>query len=241
MSAYQNVFKRYEKKYMLSKQQLNQLKLLMSPYMQADDFGTHTISNIYYDTPDYALVRHSIDKPLYKEKLRVRSYGIPKAGDPVFIEIKKKYKGVVYKRRTQMSLYESNQYLQENLPPCKDGQILHEIDWFMNLYHPSPKVFIGYERTAYFAKEDSELRITFDQNIRFRTSELDLSKGSYGIPLISAEETLMEIKIPGVMPIWLSQMLTRLEIFPTSFSKYGNCYKSYLKDSTCPKGGSLYA
>lgn len=241
MSAYQNVFKRYEKKYLLSKQQLNQLKLLMSPYMEADDFGTHTISNIYYDTPDYALVRQSIEKPLYKEKLRVRSYGIPKTGDPVFIEIKKKYKGVVYKRRTQMSLYESNQYLQEHLPPCKDGQILHEIDWFMNLYHPSPKVFIGYERTAYFAKEDTELRITFDQNIRFRTSELDLSKGSYGIPLISAEETLMEIKIPGVMPIWLSQMLTRLEIFPTSFSKYGNCYKNHLIPAININGGTLYA
>lgn len=241
MSAYQDSFKRYEKKYLLDKKQLNQFKLLTSLYMQEDDFGTHTINNIYYDTEDYALIRNSIEKPIYKEKLRVRSYGIPKADDPVFIEIKKKYKGVVYKRRVQMSLNESEHYLQETLPPSEDGQILHEIDWFMNHYHPSPKVFIGYERTAYFAKDDPNLRITFDQNIRYRESDLDLSKGSYGFPLMRPEQTLMEIKIPGVMPLWLSQILTRLEIFPTSFSKYGNCYKNYLKNHVHLEGGTRYA
>lgn len=241
MSAYQDSFKRYEKKYLLDKKQLNQFKLLTSLYMQEDDFGTHTINNIYYDTEDYTLIRNSIEKPIYKEKLRVRSYGIPKADDLVFIEIKKKYKGVVYKRRVQMSLNESEHYLQETLPPSEDGQILHEIDWFMNHYHPSPKVFIGYERTAYFAKDDPNLRITFDQNIRYRESDLDLSKGSYGFPLMRPEQTLMEIKIPGVMPLWLSQMLTRLEIFPTSFSKYGNCYKSYLKNHVHLEGGTRYA
>lgn len=241
MSTYQNCFKRYEKKYLLNKTQLNQFKLLTALYLQADDFGTHTINNIYYDTDDYALIRNSIEKPIYKEKLRVRSYGIPQNDEPVFVELKKKYKGVVYKRRVQMGLTESNQYLQDHLPPCNDGQILHEIDWFMNYYHPSPKVFIGYERTAYFAKEDPNLRITFDQNIRYRETDLDLSKGSYGFPLMRPEQTLMEIKIPGVMPIWLSLILTRLEIFPTSFSKYGNCYKDHLKDHVHLQGGTQYA
>lgn len=241
MTAYQDVFKRYENKYLISPQQFDQIKRLIEPYMEADTYGTHTIGNLYYDTENFELIRHSIDKPVYKEKLRLRCYGIPKSGDLVFVEIKKKYKGIVYKRRVQMALLEATDYLNHQHCRGMSNQILKEIDWFMTLYHLSPKVFIGYERTAYFGREDQALRITFDQNIRFREAELDLSKGSYGSPLIENDLLIMEIKIPDVLPLWLSQMLTQLAIYPSSFSKYGSCYKNYLLAALTLKGGELYA
>lgn len=241
MSVYQNVFKRYEKKYLLSSQQFRQMKWLIGDHMAADQFGTHTISNIYYDTDSYELIRASIERPVYKEKLRVRSYGIPKKDDPVFVEIKKKFKGVVYKRRVQMSLREAENYLHLGNPPEKPGQIQQEIDWFKTRYQIEPKVMIAYERTAYFGRADQEIRMTFDQNIRYRDSELDLSKGHYGRPLIEPGQTLMEIKIPGVMPLWLCQILAQLEIYPASFSKYGDCYKHYLIGHIYAKGEQNYA
>lgn len=241
MIAYQSDFKRYEKKYLLSSQQYGQLKWLMSSQMEPDRFGTHTISNIYYDTDNYALIRASIEKPVYKEKLRVRSYGIPKKEDPVFVEIKKKFKGVVYKRRVQMPQGEAAEFLYRGATGLETSQIVKEIQWFQIRYHPEPKVMIAYERTAYFGKENSEIRITFDQNIRFRDYELDLCKGHYGQPLIESGQVLMEIKIPGVMPLWLSQILAQLAIYPTSFSKYGNCYKNHLNNIICSKGEKNYA
>lgn len=241
MAAYQDVFRRYEKKYLLSLQQYKQLKMMMGHYMKVDDFGTHTIANIYYDTEDYALVRTSIEKPLYKEKLRVRSYGIPQKEEGVFVEIKKKYKGVVYKRRAQMPLEAADAFLVGNVCDNNTSQILQEIEWFKNRYHPVPKVLIAYERTAYYSTQEDDIRITFDQNIRFREHDLDLSKGHYGKPLVHSGKILMEIKIPGVMPLWLSQMLAHLEIYPTSFSKYGNCYTHYLINSVYPIGGKKHA
>ena len=241
MSAYQDVFKRYENKYLIDRSQFDQLKRLIEPYMEADAYGTHAIGNLYYDTDSFELIRHSIEKPVYKEKLRLRCYGIPKAGDLVFVEIKKKYKGVVYKRRTQMALAEACDYLNHRRYQGVPNQILNEIDWFMNLHQLSPKVFIGYDRTAYFGREDPALRITFDQNVRFRENELDLSQGSFGKPLIDSHQMIMEIKIPGVLPLWLSQMLTQLAIYPNSFSKYGNCYKNYLMEPVTLEGGKQYA
>ena len=241
MTAYQDVFKRYEKKYLLSPVQYRQFLMLAAPYMAIDQFGTHTIANLYYDTEDYALIRTSIEQPVYKEKLRVRSYGIPKAGDSVYVEIKKKYKGVVYKRRVQMAYEAANSYLSNDAALSNTSQIMQEIAWFKQRYEPVAKVFIAYERTAYYCKDCEPLRITFDQNIRFRESELDLSKGHYGKPILAPGQTLMEIKIPGVMPLWLSQILTRLKIFPTSFSKYGYCYKNYLIHHVYPQGGRQHA
>lgn len=241
MSAYQNIFKRYEKKYWLTNQQYLDLKLLMEKHMQKDQFGTHTIANIYYDTDDYELIRASIEKPVYKEKLRIRSYGIPRKEDLVFVEIKKKFKGVVYKRRVQMTLENAEDYLHYGRRTHAPSQILQEIEWFKDRYRPTPKVLIAYERTAYFGIEDPEIRITFDSNIRYRDTDLDLSKGHYGRMLIDPGQRMMEIKIPGVMPLWLCQSLAMLEIYPTSFSKYGNCYKEYLIDHIHQKGDINYA
>lgn len=243
---YQDIFKRYEKKYMLSQLQCKELLKQLKAYMTIDGYGMHTICNIYFDTDNYDLIRTSIEKPLYKEKLRIRSYGVPKPSDTVFLELKKKYQGIVYKRRVQLPLKEAQLYLLRNKQPQVSSQIIREIDWFLNRYQPVPKAYISYDRCALFGKEDSNLRITFDQNILFRDSYLDLSKGNWGQPLLESGNILMEIKIPGSMPLWLSHMLTELEIFPTSFSKYGNCYKEHMvKDhfinEIYPKGGIICA
>ncbi len=241
MAAYQNVFKRYEKKYMLTERQHHTLLLALQAYMNQDRFGWHTIGNIYFDTDSYDLIRASIEKPVYKEKLRLRSYGIPKSGDKVFVELKKKFTGVVYKRRIQLPLEKADNYLLHGEQPGVSSQILREIDWFMMRYHPVPKVFIAYDRLALFGKEDENLRITFDRNIRFRQSQLDLSKGTWGNPLLDSQKVLMEIKIPGSMPLWLSGILNQMEIFPNSYSKYGTCYKEHLIHQVYKKGGDISA
>ena len=233
MLQYQNVFQRYEKKYLMDEQQYQDLTKFLQGKMISNEYGRHTICNIYFDTPDYRLIRASIEKPVYKEKLRLRSYGVPKKEDTVFVELKKKYKGVVYKRRVPLTLREAEQYLLQEKKLHKPSQILKEIDCFLDFYQPIiPMVYLAYERLAMCSNENPDLRITFDNNIRWRQSILDLARGVWGSPLLEAGQHLMEIKIPGAMPIWLSRGLSDLGIFPTSYSKYGNCYKKYLIHTT---------
>ena len=241
MSSYQDVFKRYEKKYLLSEQQYATLHKELESRMTADQYGRHTICNLYFDTDSFELIRASLDKPVYKEKLRLRSYGVPSQDDTVFIELKKKYKGVVYKRRVPITLREASDYLLQGTEPEKTCQILHEIGWFMKLYQPSPKAFIAYDRVALSGNENSSLRVTFDRNIRFRESLLDLSRGDWGNLILDSKIVLMEIKNPGAMPVWMSDLLTELAIFPTSFSKYGACYKDHLIQHLVTNGGTICA
>jgi hypothetical protein len=237
MTPRSDVFKRYEKKYRLTPHQHQALTKALMPYMTPDSYGLHTISNLYFDTDSYELIRHSIEGPVYKEKLRLRSYGLPSSGDTVYIELKKKFDGVVYKRRVPMPLKDAQRVLTQGELPEAPGQILQEIHWFIRRFAPMPKVFIAYERLALYGNADPQLRITFDTGIRFRESLLDLSKGHWGRPLLPAGEVLMEIKIPGVMPLWLSQMLSTLSIYPSSFSKVGQCYKDHLIHTMNLQGG----
>lgn len=225
------IFERVEKKYLLNRNQYHLLLKAVEPYMSVDGYGKHTIGNIYYDTDAYELISRSIDKPKYKEKFRVRSYGVPKANDKVFLEIKKKYKGVVYKRRVSMTLKEAEDYLERGVRPKKEGQILKEIDYLMSFYDLSPKVYLAYDRIAYFGKENPDVRITFDHNIRSRDYDVRLEEGDYGAQFLDDYQYLMEIKVPGAMPLWLSKILSDLEIYPTSFSKYGNVYKQLILPS----------
>lgn len=231
-NSIQTCFKRYEKKYFLTEKQYRSFKEEIVPFVKPDKFGRYTICNIYYDTDDYALIRASLEKPVYKEKLRVRSYGVPENGSQVFIELKKKYDGVVYKRRMTADAYLCEPMLRGIYPSDRQTQISKEISYFQSLYRSSPKAFIAYDREAYAGKDDGELRITFDTNIRYRLDGLDLREGDYGEPLVTDGRILMEIKIPGVCPLFLSNILTRLKIYPTSFSKYGTCYREHILDSS---------
>ena len=221
-------FKRTEKKYLLTAEQYEALWERMSPYLEPDDYPLSTVCSIYYDTDDYSLIRHSIEGPVYKEKLRLRSYNVPGQEDPVFVELKKKYKGVVYKRRVQLPEREAAAWLNEGRRPAQDGQMLREIDWFLHSVRPRAKVYLACDRLAWRAKEDPELRITFDESIRWREDRLRMDQGGDGEELLPQGHVLMEIKLPEAAPLWLAHLLSELEVYPTSFSKYGTCYKNYL-------------
>lgn len=191
-------FERYERKYRLTKAQQRLILNGMRNHMKADNYGRYTICNIYYDTDDWRLVRASIEKPVYKEKLRVRSYGVQDDDGKVFVELKKKYDGVVYKRRITTAPETAKELLDGKLPVESFGQIGREIKWFQSFYSAVPKVFIGYDRLAFAGIEQPELRITFDTDIRCRTTELDLRLGDHGALILPHDEVLMEIKLPGV-------------------------------------------
>lgn len=222
------VFQRIEKKYVVSEKKFNLLIKQIKPYMTVDKYGLHTICNIYYDTEAYDLIRNSIEKPVYKEKLRLRSYGVPvKKNSMVFLELKKKYDSTVFKRRISLTLEESEDYLSHGIKPENNNQILNEIDYFIKLYKPEKKIFIAYDRIAFIGNENKDLRITFDMDIRSRFYDLVLSKGDYGTTL-NIDGYLMEIKTTDSLPIWLVYILSELSIFPVSFSKYGNIYKHEL-------------
>ena len=227
MSEIQSCFKRYEKKYMLTREQYQMMIRAMAFHMRPDEHPRYSISNVYYDTADYELIRTSLEKPMYKEKLRVRSYGVPRDDDLAFVEIKKKFDGVVYKRRVTMTAAQAADWLRGGRPPV-ESQISREIDWFMDFYHPAPTVYIAYDREAYAGIENSELRITFDRNLRWRDTHVDLRDGGNCRPILHADQILMEIKIPGTVPLWLAYLLSENRIVSTSFSKYGAYYKQII-------------
>lgn len=228
MAKVQSSFKRYEKKYLLTPEQYEGILADLKKEMKEDEYGQYTICNIYYDTPSYELVRTSIAKPRYKEKFRLRSYGVPGDKGTVFAEIKKKYDGVVYKRRIADKPDSIQEFITEDKTLEKDPQIQREIRSFFTMYHPVPKVFIGYDRIALAGKEDPELRVTFDRNIRWRDYDLDLCAGDEGQPVLPDGRIVMEIKIAEAAPLWLVHVLSRHKAYPASFSKYGTCYKQYI-------------
>lgn len=229
--AFKQVFKRVEKKYVLSKEQYDALMPVVDEYMCGDSYGRSTILNIYFDTPTHTLIRASLDKPVYKEKLRLRCYGVPDDDSTAFVEIKKKYKGVVYKRRISMTYREALDFTCRGIPPKHDSQIAHEIEWLLEYYDKiSPAMILTYDRIAFFAKDDPELRITFDTNLLSRDYDFDLSLGAYGKSLLPEGSCLMEIKIPDAMPVWLAHKLDELKIYPTTFSKYGSAYADVLQN-----------
>ena len=220
-------FKRYEKKYILSGEQYAALRKELSGRIHPDVFFQSTVCSIYYDDDTYRLIRHSIESPVYKEKLRLRSYNVPGEDSTVFVELKKKFDGIVYKRRVAVTAAQARAWLSGGDAPT-DSQVTREINWFLRTNDPSPKVFIACEREAYVADEDEDLRITFDQDLRWRDTELELTAGSHGQALLPEGYVLMELKIPGAAPLWLADILSRLEIFPTGYSKYGTCYREHI-------------
>ena len=227
------IFKRVEKKYRINKEQKDALLALIEDNLSADEHGKSTVCSIYLDTPDSLLIRNSISAKAYKEKLRLRSYGTPTDGDRVFLEIKKKYKGTVYKRRVALSLAEAQRYIETGIKPF-DSQIFREIDYAMKFYRmPRPAILIACEREAFFDKNDQSLRVTIDSNIRYRTSALSLSCGSDGTAILPHEEMILEIKSGGAMPLWLAHALDACCIYPSSFSKYATAYMRELTN----KGG----
>lgn len=235
-----STFQRREVKFLLSKEQFDALLPVVHTYMNPDaycvDGKEYGIYNIYYDTPDNFLIRQSIEKPYYKEKLRLRSYYSPASPDSsVFLEVKKKIGGIVTKRRVAMTLSEAEVYIQSRVKPHYerfiDKQVMREMDVFLNFYDSiQPRQYISYQRAAFFGKDDPDFRLTFDRQITARRCDLTLAKGSYGSQLILPDQRLMEIKVPGAFPLWMTQALSDLQIRKRSFSKYGRAYLNHVRE-----------
>lgn len=228
----QNIFQRYELKYLVTNDQREIIMKEMSDRMKGDQYGKSTICNIYFDLPNYYLIRKSLEKPAYKEKLRVRSYGTANSASTVFVELKKKYKDVVYKRRISLPEREAMYYLCSDATGGLPGQIGREIDYFRGFYENlQPRVFLSYDREAFYAKDDDSFRVTFDENIMWRDYDLSLTKGAYGKQILEPNQSLMEIKVGSAMPLWMVSILTKNQIYKTSFSKYGRAYQDILLNS----------
>lgn len=227
--GYKSVFCRYELKYLLTYEEKSAVLSAMDKYMQLDQYGRTTIRNLYFDDDSYRLIRRSIEKPDYKEKLRVRSYA--RAGDQsqVFVELKKKYDGVVYKRRIALPYSSAMDWLTGRTPSPVDCQISREIDYFKSYYgslHPS--VFLSYEREAYYERLGGDFRVTFDDNILARDSDLSLSSEPYGSAILPEGRVMMEIKCSGAIPLWMVEVLSQKKIYKTPFSKYGRAYAEHI-------------
>lgn len=233
------VFNRYEHKYMLDRETFEKVIKIMDEHMIIDSHNDghkpYTIANIYFDTPDDYLIRTSLSKPEYKEKLRLRAYGVPNSESKVFLEIKKKFKGIVNKRRTKLKLSEAYDFVASGKAPqpkeYMNTQVIRELEYFMKIYNLSPKLYLAYDRIAYFEKDNNDLRISFDMNIRSRRYDLALEAGDYGERLLPDDVYLMEIKTSVAKPLWLTHMLADLDIKRERFSKYGTEFKNMINTS----------
>lgn len=232
-------FARKEIKFLLNMEQYHHIMEVINEYMNPDKYcvggNEYGIYNVYYDTPDDFLIRESLSKPYYKEKIRLRSYYSPANPDsPVFLEIKKKIGGIVTKRRVSMTLAESQEYLATRKKPYTEkyltNQVFSELDAFLDHYPISPKQYISYQREAFFGKNDKDFRLTFDRKLTERRYDLSLDCASYGNFIIEKDQRLMEVKISDSMPDWLVRRLSELQIYKTSFSKYGKAYMNYVQE-----------
>ena len=227
--TYQAVFQRRELKYILTREQKERVVDCILPYMGLDKYGRTTIRNIYFDTDNYRLIRRSIEKPDYKEKLRVRSYAKADGEDKVFVELKKKYNKVVYKRRLVMNEEDAMKWLKGECANTLDTQIAKEIDYFLQYYgRLRPALFLSYEREAYYCKEGGDFRITFDENVLCRQENMTFESDAGGIPVLESDKVLMEIKCFGGMPMWMAELLSREKLYKRSFSKYGTAYQNII-------------
>lgn len=224
----QDIFERVEIKYLLSEEKYNYFRSRVNEYMEDDEYGLSKIASIYYDSENYDVIRQSMEKPRYKEKLRLRAYGAVDDDSKVFLELKKKYAGIVYKRRVALKYREALDYLNKGLYPAGDSQILREIDYFIRFHNIKKATLVEYERIASYGRECKDIRITYDKNIRYSFNTYDFNAPGEVKDILKPGERLMEIKVPGAMPLWLSLILSDLQIYPVSYSKYGTASKRFL-------------
>ena len=218
------IFERQEKKYLLTDGQKEEFLQRIRPFVTEDEHGAYTLTNLYFDNDCFGSIRRSMEKPAFKEKMRLRGYGTPGREDPVFWELKKKFKGTGYKRRIVTTPRAMEDYLQKGIP-LPDSQSFRELDHVLHAQQLRPRIYLAYDRVAYYAKEDHNIRITFDENIRYRWQDLSLTAGDHDCRIYPTPGHLMELKVFYRMPLWLVEILTELKIYPVSFSKYGKIFE----------------
>ncbi len=244
MEQIQTNIQRYEKKFLLTPDQYVRIRPVIRAHMDADQYGDYPVCSVYYDTDTFSMIRTSLEKPVYKEKFRLRSYGVPKGNDLIYAEIKKKYKGMVSKRRIAFRSGSGEIY-----PSPSDDEILQEIRFFFRRYALRPRVFIGYQREAYTGRKkenagaftEQDLRVTFDRDLIWRMEQPDLKAGDFGAPILLDQQIVMEIKTPWAVPLWLADVLSEYQIYSSSFSKYGVCYAAQIIPQLKQKGMGEYA
>ena len=221
----QTVFHRIETKYVLSREQMSELLEIIEPNLKHDKYFKETNLSIYFDTDEKWLGIHSLEKPLYKEKIRVRSYGVPKTLDEtVFVEIKKKFDGMGYKRRIEMKLADFYEFLRNPKTEkfySNNRQIEKEVKYCFEFYKLKPALLLAYDRTSFVGRKEPAFRLTFDRNIRSREDNLKLEKGDRGKLYFNEGEIVMEAKTALGYPKWFVDAISKLKIYPASFSKYG--------------------
>ncbi len=223
------VMQRVEWKYILNAEQTRFFCERLKGHMEPDAYGLTTIQSLYYDTPDRRLIRTSIEKPEFKEKIRLRAYGRATDETPVFLELKRKAFGIVYKRRVQATLPEVRQFFAGALDLDEDGQIDREITYFRDYYKKlEPACMILYDRTAYY-EPDGDLRLTIDRNPRYRTDALSFDHAPIGISLLNPGDTILEVKVQDTIPLWLVRILSEGKIKRGSISKYGEAYRRSMR------------
>lgn len=243
-------FCRYEKKFLVSAETMSRFVEKIAPYVTTDPYciggKEYSICNIYYDNDNHDVITHSLSKPKYKEKLRVRSYGVPTLDSKAFVELKKKVNGLTLKRRATLKLNEVYEYFETGKRPDNlkyiNRQVLSEVDYYLSTHDVRPAVYIAYDRTAYFANDDKSIRITVDRNIRTRRHDLRLELGDEGEPLLEKwvkfkgldieNPRLIEIKVSTSFPLWLANALSSEEMRMRPFSKYGNEFRLFCKNYT---------
>lgn len=219
------MMQRYEMKFILTKDQLVAFQDALKGHMEVDQYGKTSIASIYYDTPDYLLIRKSLEKPVYKEKIRLRSYGLANNNKTVYLELKRKALGVVYKRRIALREDIAEEFLNHQEVSLKDDQVTREIAYFRDyLKVLEPKIMIIYDRTSY-AEVNGNIRLTIDENPRYRNDDLNLHTSMDGNLLLPPGSAILEIKVQQELPLWLVSILSKYKIYKTSFSKVGEAYK----------------
>ena len=222
----QSIFKRYEQKYLITETQAAVVEAVLSQRMVPDQFDAYCVQNLYFDTANWDVIRTSMQRPYYKEKLRLRSYGTSDAAAPIFLELKKKYAGVSYKRRVVLPKGALSQPLKEVL--AKDpSQIARELDFYLKSTEVTPRLFVSYRRKAFADKEDAGLRVTLDSELRYRPDQLHFRQPEEGRLILPGAYRLLEIKTPTSIPLWLVRLCSDNEIFSGSYSKYAACYTDY--------------
>ena len=226
------IFRRVEQKYLIDEKQYTSLLKEIDTKISKDAYFKETIKNIYFDTDDYYLITRSIEKPPFKIKLRVRAYNNVEDKDKVFFEIKNKYKGIVGKRRVEITYKELKDYINNKIiPKNANSQIMKELDYFMNYYNLKPKILIAYDRYSYYSNENKNFRITFDHNLRSNETNLSLNNNEKLLPFFNNKKMIiMEVKSLDSLPFWFIKSLENNKIYPTSFSKYGSIYTNKLKE-----------
>ena len=235
----QSIFKRYEIKYLITGEQYDELGRILSLHMEPDDYDDYLVQNLYYDTDGWDVIRLSLEKPVYKEKLRLRCYGVMAQANGSFLELKKKYKDIVYKRRLAIPFSELSRRTVREYVMADSSQIAKELAYYFQTHEVSPKIYISYQRVAFSGIRDRGFRVTFDRDLHFRQEDLHFIDPGSGYRILPDDRILMEIKTFGGMPVWLARALCDNEVFPTTFSKYGVCYTDYILNERAPERKEL--